>query len=582
MAKILGFLLSMSQNNVTDEGLKVAKTTGLIQRKHRWYFNKAYPKDVWPLSGTSPFRLSLGTTSKDEAIRLRLDAEKLYWSKVDSFRAQLSANQQARGLTEIEAMGLVASWLREEDAERTAELEATRGTALDIDATLKKLNEEEARAREDIAEREFAAVKPLATRLAEEAGLQYDVRSKEFRSFMAALLRGRRELLVLQRSRLLGDYTVTPQDPLVRSILASGTETDKAVHTVEELIAGYLADNKPRWAPSTAKAASAPLRALKELLGPTRDVATISREDGRSLFHDISSLPRNYTKLPELKGLSMKAAIEKGKKLGLPTLAPASVNDIYLNFIGGALRWGVKEQWIASDPLSGLSVLDTVADMDKREPFTPAQLNRLFRSSRWEAPFDITASGDPLRFWGPLIALYQGMRRGEIAQLRVEDIETVDGVLVFQVRPSADGQRVKSTAGRRTLPVHAELIRMGLPEFVAAQRTAGHKQLFPAHGPNSIGIWGGALGQWFSRILSVGKFDGTRLGMHSFRHNFEDALRAAGYHGTAIGQELAGREKTDKVSGSYGAGRYPVASLKEAMDKISYPEVDLRHLHKAP
>lgn len=578
MAKLLGFSLSMSHNDVTEEDKKVAKTAGLIQRKQRWYFNKAYPKDVWHLSGTSPFRKSLGTTSRDDAMRLRLDAEKLYWSKVDGFRAQLPTNQQARGLTEIEAMGLVASWLREEDAERTAELEASRGTTLDIDATLQKLNDEEAAAREDIAEREFAAVKPLATRLAEEAGLEFDVRSKEFRTFMAALLRGRRELLALQRGRLLGDYTVTPQDPMVRQILATGSEPDKVLHTLEELIEGYLADNQPRWAPSTAKAASAPLRALKELLGTSRDVSTITREDGRALFNDIRSLPRNFAKLPELKGLSMKAAIEKGKKLGLPTLAPASVNEIYLNFIGGALRWGVKEQWLASDPLSGLSVIDTVADEDKREPFTPAQLNRLFRSSRWEASFDLTASGDPLRFWGPLIALYQGMRRGEIAQLRVEDVEKVDGVLVFQVRPSADGQRVKSTAGRRTLPVHAELIRMGLPEFVAAQRTAGHKQLFPAQRPNRNGAWGDGMGKWFSRI--VGEFKGVKLGMHSFRHNFEDALRAAGYHGTAIGQELAGREKTDKVSGSYGAGRYPVASLKEAMDKIAYPEVDLRHLHK--
>lgn len=570
----------MSQNNVTEEGLKVAKSPGLFQRKGRWYFNKAYPKELWPVSGRAPFRFALGTTSRDEAIRLRLDAEKLYWSKVDEYRAQLTANHPVRSLTEIEAMGLVASWFREEDAERTAELEAIRGTALDIDATLERLNNAEAEAREDIAEREFSAVRPLAERLAKEAGLDFDVRSKEFRSFMAALLRGRRELLVLERGRLLGDYTVTPQDPLVRSILSTDPQPEKAVHTLEELIEGYLADNEPRWSPATVKASGAPLRALRELLGSTRDVSTITREDGRALFNDIRNLPRNYAKLPALKGLGMKDAIERGKKLGLPTLAPASVNEIYLNFIGGAFRWGVKEQWIASDPLSGLSVVDPVADVDKREPFTPAQLNRLFRLSRWAAPFDADASGDPLRFWGPLIALFQGMRRGEIAQLRTEDVEVLDGVLVFQVRPSAEGQRVKSAAGRRTLPVHTELIRMGFPQFVTAQRTAGHKQLFPEQRPNRNGAWGDPMGKWFSRMVE--DFGGVRLGMHSFRHNFEDALRAAGYHGTALGQELAGREKTDKVSGSYGAGRYPVASLKEAMDKIAYPEVDLRHLHKAP
>lgn len=551
----------------------------LIQRKGRWYFNKAYPKELWSLSGTSPFRKSLSTTSQEAAVRARPDAEKLYWAQVDKFRAQLPANHSTRPLTEIEAMGLVAGWFREEDMERTAELEATRGTSFDIDEALEKLEGEEALAREDIAEREFAAVKPLATRLASEAGLEFDVRSKEFRSFMAALLRGRRELLTLQRGRLLGDYTVVPQDPLVRQILSTTSEPDKVAHTIGDLVEGYLRDKTPRWAPSTLKASGAPLRLLKELLGPTRDVATITREDGRAIFEAVSSLPLNYINIPALRGLSVVDAIAKAKKLGLRTLSPKSVNEIYLNTIGGAFRWGVKEQWLSSDPLAGLSMVDPVADMDKREPFTTDQLNRLFHSSRWQATFD-TSSGNPLRYWGPLIALFQGMRRGEIAQLNVADVEEVDGVLVIQVRPSVEGQRVKSTAGKRALPVHAELIRMGLPEFVEAQKAAGHTQLFNGQGPNNIGIWGGALGQWFGRVLQAGKFDGARLGMHSFRHNFEDALRAAGYHGTAIGQELAGREKTDKVSGSYGAGRYPVAVLKEAMDKVAYPEVELRHLHK--
>ena len=61
--------------------------------------------------------------------------------------------------------------------------------------------------------------------------------------------------------------------------------------------------------------------------------------------------------------------------------------------------------------------------------------------------------------------------------------------------------------------------------------------------------------------------------------NKRDALRAANLSQTPIGQELAGRAKSDKVSGDYGSGRYSAETLKPAVDSIRYPEVDLSHLY---
>jgi integrase len=222
-------------------------------------------------------------------------------------------------------------------------------------------------------------------------------------------------------------------------------------------------------------------------------------------------------------------------------------------------------------------VTDSVADRDKREPFTADQLNTLFRSGPWSCPEKRT-EGDPLRYWGPLVALYQGMRRGEIAQLLVNDNEVLEGVPVIHIRPS-DEKRVKSLAGRRVLPVHPELIQMGYLLFVAEQRRAGHTQLFPNEKPTTAGHWGDLLGKWFAGHLKATNITGTKLGMHSFRHNFEDALRACDLHGTPMGSELAGRAKADKVSAGYGWGRYPISKLKPAMDGIGYPEVDLKHLY---
>lgn len=556
----------------------MANKADLIRRNSRWYFNKAFPKDLWPVTGKSPFRMSLKTDSLEVAIRARPEAERLYWAKVDALRAEHKGTEP-RQLTEIESMGIVARWFREEDAERTAELEESRSPLMDIDGALEELQELDNLAREAIAEADYNRVKPLAERLVEEAGFTFDPRPKSSKRLMAALLRGRRELLLMERARLLGDYAVEPKDPLLRSILAAPALTSGSQRTIKEMLDGYIADHEDKWSAATRKGMEAPFRILQEFFGSDRDPASISRIEGRAFHTAVKGLPTNYTKRKELRGLSLLECVEKGRQLGLPTLSAKTVNDTYMTFIGSAFRWAVREGWITLNPVDGLNVTDAVAAEDKRDPFTVDQLNALFRSGPWSGPKE-DREIDPLRYWGPLVALFQGMRRGEIAQLHVADVEELDGETVIHVRPSADGKRVKSAAGRRVLPVHPELVKLGFLSYVDRQRTAGHKQLFANEVPNKSGHWGDPLGKWFSRHVSALGFEGARLGMHSFRHNFEDALRAAGLHGTPIGQELAGRAKTDRVSGAYGSGRFPVVKLKEAIKSVGYPEVNLRHLYE--
>ena len=556
----------------------MANKADLLNRNGRWYFSKAYPKDLWAITGPSPFRKSLGTDSLPAAMRARPDAERLYHSKVDAARATLEG-RSPRQMTEVEAMGLVAKWFTEEDAERTAALEAAQSSLMDIDGALAEIDSLVVDAKQAIAEADVHAVRPLALQLLSDAGLEADVKSKEFRVFMSALLRGRRELLALERKRVLGEFAVQPSDPLIARALAGAPMVPAKVRTVADMIDGFVADNTPKWAPSTRKATEAPLRIMKEFFGTDRDITTLTRDDGRALHEIVKRLPVNYTKRKELKGLSLPDVVAKGGELGLSTLAPKTVNEIYMTYIGGALGWAKKEGWIDANLVDNLpTMVDPVAAVDKRSSFTPEQLNRLFQLGPWADPAK-GKEGDPLRYWGPLLGLYQGMRRGEIAQLLVTECETKGDIPVIHVRPTVDGQRVKSASGRRMLPVHPELIRMGFLQFVAKQRKAGHSQIFPNETPNGNGAWGDPLSKWFQRLLADNSIIGTKLGMHSFRHNFEDALRAANLSQTPIGQELAGRAKSDKVSGDYGSGRYRAETLKPAVDSIRYPEVDLRHLY---
>ena len=72
--------------------------------------------------------------------------------------------------------------------------------------------------------------------------------------------------------------------------------------------------------------------------------------------------------------------------------------------------------------------------------------------------------------WIMAIALYSGMRQGEICDLDASEVREQDGVPYFDVTAA------KSEAGVRRVPVHSELIRLGVLEYVAA---IGSGPLFP-------------------------------------------------------------------------------------------------------
>jgi hypothetical protein len=103
---------------VTDEAFEVAHKPNLIRHSGRWYFNKAYPKELWPVVGRSPFRLALNTDALEQAQRMRGHAEQRYWAAVDAARKKLG-EVAPRPLSELDAVAIVSHWF----FERSQELE---------------------------------------------------------------------------------------------------------------------------------------------------------------------------------------------------------------------------------------------------------------------------------------------------------------------------------------------------------------------------------------------------------------------------------------------------------------------------
>jgi integrase len=133
--------------------------------------------------------------------------------------------------------------------------------------------------------------------------------------------------------------------------------------------------------------------------------------------------------------------------------------------------------------------------------------------------------------WGAVIGLYTGARAGEVSQLFLRDFDTEAKTPTVKITNESEGQSVK-TDTQRCIPIHPDLIRLGLLERVKALRESGEERLFPGVRLDGKAGPGNALVKGFSyllRNLGLGprRKNGT-LGHHGFRKSVVGAFQAAG------------------------------------------------------
>jgi integrase len=212
-------------------------------------------------------------------------------------------------------------------------------------------------------------------------------------------------------------------------------------------------------------------------------------------------------------------------------------------------------------------------------PYTIEELNRLFGSEVFKGMFDERThpAHHTMRTalqWIPLIALFSGMRQGEICQLRKHDVRAEHGIWFFDVTEQAENQSVKTVAGVRKVPVHSEIMRCGFPDYVKALPDG---QLFRALRPGGPD---GKLSWYFSRRYvefrrSVG-IDRKRISFHSFRKNVATTLDNAGANRGDIAA-LIGHERGFTLDVYSGGKELP--ALKKIVELIRYDGLELSHLY---
>jgi integrase len=225
-----------------------------------------------------------------------------------------------------------------------------------------------------------------------------------------------------------------------------------------------------------------------------------------------------------------------------------------------------------ANPFTKLSLtIDKRNDPNRREPFSESDLAALFGSAVYTRAERPLGGGGEAAYWLPLIALFSGARLNEIAQLRIKDLKQDPETGLWFIDIGTEGDRsIKTASSRRQVPLHPELIRLGLLRYRQHRLEKDRQEtasLWPDIRSADKAYRSTAWSKWFNRYLrnTVGIKDPSIV-FHSFRHTFKRMARDAGLS-EELHDALTGHAGGGGVGRSYGAG-FGLKALGEAMAKI--------------
>lgn len=271
------------------------------------------------------------------------------------------------------------------------------------------------------------------------------------------------------------------------------------------------------------------LRLFAGAVGQDLAVSELTADHVRAFFDVVRWWPSNATKRAPYRGLAVMEVVALAQANQVPEPAAWTVAK-HRQRLSVFLVSLVSAGLLASNPLAGIRAISTPDADDTGEPFTDDQLKAVFDP----VAFPAWAKKYPHRWFGPMLGLYSGARVNEIAQLRVDDIDTIDGVPGFFVRQGGKGQSVKNKNSRRFVPLAKPVIDAGFLVYIDEVRQAGHTQIFP-HLPNSTGLgFGRQLSRQFSVYIKRQGITAKGQGFHGFRHTIASRLDEAGVSASAI------------------------------------------------
>lgn len=358
----------------------------------------------------------------------------------------------------------------------------------------------------------------------------------------------------------IGRGIMEASDPDDHALMMKAIEAYKALHGTlpplqEAMNAGRQPANPPRIMAKSMRLSEASAAYLDEK--KHQNAAQTIVEKGRTykdftdLFGDLEINLITKAEIVQWKTADMKriGANRINKRLG-------QVNDFF--------NWAINHGHYTAHPTSpveGLFIKGVgkhSAKTEHYEPFSNDDLKAIFGSTY---PEDMAK---PDHYWLPIVALFSGARREEIASLKASNVKTVDGVPCFQIEGG------KTADARRVVPVHSQLNALGFMAYAEQVQSMGQEHLFPYLNDGANGR-GKNAGRQFGLLLEKRGITDDRKVFHSFRHSVITRLHATGANAAHV-MQITGHRGEAGQSVHFGTYTHDVGlqALADTLARLSY------------
>lgn len=298
----------------------------------------------------------------------------------------------------------------------------------------------------------------------------------------------------------------------------------------------------------------------------TKTIHGVSLRTLRQLETRIGSFGELVGPTTSLNKVKTKHALAFRDQLTERGLGPKTIKD-YLSSCRQFFEWARLCEDVRQNPFEGVqpNARSRQPANQARDTWSAEDLELLFKLDRFRQPARLNQND----FWVTCVLLYSGMRPSEACQLRLEDVAEIEGRLCFRVRDDGDRQRLKNEHSRRIIPVHAELIRLGIRQWADFRRAENKVQLFEASPSQAYGEWSAAYLRRVSKHLRANRerFIG-KPEIYGLRHTFVDRLKQQGIPEPVVAA-LVGHSENSITFGRYGK-RCPVEALFDAVDQLDF------------
>lgn len=256
-----------------------------------------------------------------------------------------------------------------------------------------------------------------------------------------------------------------------------------------------------------------------------------------------------------------------------------------LGFLSTLVRHGMKEmaEDLVKNPFERIDIVGAqgLRTPKNRRAFSMKELNMLFESALYTENERPQGQAVDAAYWTPLLGPFVGARIEELCQLRIEDIQRINGVWCIRICDLDDDQEVKTDSSFRRVPLHEKVIHAGFLVYAAKVAAAGHQRLFPTlSNENANRIFSNSVGKWFGRHLSAIGLGDPRLDFHSFRYTFKQQCSLCGISDEvrdALSGHWVGTKETGRAYLKGENKQYPYPRLVEAINQLKYEGLRLKH-----